>query len=106
MEIHTSWAKYFLLTFFLVTLATQTLSFGTRDVNTKHFSDAADGEECETDQANAENLEHGVMCIEGLECMDHGGHKMCMEAHDSASSVPSSFGITVLVTVIIASCFY
>jgi len=91
-----------------VAIATQTLSLAVKDSDTKsnarHFTDAGDGEACDTDQKNAAELEHGVMCIEGLECMDHGGEKMCMEAHGSGSSVLSSFSITVLITFVCRVC--
>lgn len=94
-------------------MTTQTLSLDVKDSGTKnnirHFADAAEGEDCDTDQKNTEELEHGVMCIEGLECMDHGGHKMCMKSHDddgSGASVSRSFSITVLITLIITSCLY
>lgn len=104
--------KYFLLTFFLITLATQTLSLGVKDVDTKknvrHFDYVGNGEACDTDEKNEEELEHGIMCIEGLECHSHGDQKMCMERHDDTNSGSStlSFSFIVLVMLMMSSLLY
>lgn len=74
--------------------------------NVRHFDEAGNGEDCDTDQRNPDGLEHGAMCIEGLECMDHDGHKMCMESHGSGSSITRGFSIIVLITLSITLCLH
>lgn len=54
----------------------------------QQFEMVGDGSTCDTDAIKfiTDGSESGKMCDEGLECMAHGGHKMCMEPHaDSAN---------------------
>jgi len=74
----------------------------------KQFDMVGVDEGCDTDEKSfvQDGVESGNMCNEGLECMDHDGHKMCMVPHQSSAPLANNYSFVALMAVALLSLLF